>query len=118
MSDQTLGKIILAGVFDILATGSAQAQEAWMIVTHEVEDFDRWQEVFEQALPVRRSVGEVASYIMHNPGDQNVVTVWFEWDTLDRARTWASDPALAYGMAVAGVVSTPVFSIHEIKRTN
>jgi len=120
MFDQTFGKTILAAaaVFTMLTTTPAQAQEAWMVVTHEVEDFDRWKEVFDQALPVRRSVGEMTSYIMHNPVDKNVVTVWFEWDTMERARAWASDPALANGMSTAGVVSAPVFSFHEIGATN
>ena len=100
-----------------LSIQSAWAQEAWMVVTHEVEDFDRWKEVFDQALPTRRSVGEVASYIMHNPADQYRITVWFEWDTMERARALASDPALANGMTAAGVISIPVFTFHDIEST-
>ncbi|MEL7394198.1 MAG: hypothetical protein AAGK02_03145 [Pseudomonadota bacterium] len=102
----------------LLSSQTAWAQEAWMVVTHEVEDFDRWKEVFDQALPTRRSVGETASYIVHNPVDQNMITVWFEWDTMERARAWAADPALANGMTAAGVVSTPFFSFHDIESTN
>lgn len=88
-----------------------------MVVTHEVEDFDRWQAAFDHALPTRRAVGEIASYILHNPNDQNVVTVWFEWDTMERAQSWAADPALANGMTAAGVISTPVFSFRDIEST-
>ena len=63
-------------------------------------------------------MGEMASYIMHNRVDQNMITVWFEWDTMERARAWAADPALANGMTAAGVVSTPFFSFHDIESTN
>ncbi len=107
----------VAAVIAPLSTQTAWAQEAWMVVTHEVEDFDRWKEVFDQALPTRRSVGEMASYIMHDPVDQNRITVWFEWDTIERARAWASDPALANGMTAAGVISIPVFTFHDIEST-
>jgi hypothetical protein len=105
----------VASALALLSSQTAPAQEAWLIVTHEVEDFDWWKEVFDQALTTRRSVGEMASYIMHNPVDQNMITVWFEWDTMERARAWAADPALANGMTAAGVVSTPVFSFHDIE---
>ncbi|WP_306262358.1 hypothetical protein [Pararhizobium sp. IMCC21322] len=102
----------------LLSSQTVWAQETWMVVTHEVEDFDRWKEVFDQALSTRRSVGEMASYIMHNPVDQNMITVWFEWDTMERARAWVADPALANGMIAAGVVSTPVFGFRDIESTN
>lgn len=101
----------------VFASTPVLAKEAWLIVTHEVEDFDRWKQVFDQALPTRRAVGEMASYILHNPIDRNVITVWFEWDTMERARTWASDPVLANGMAAAGVISAPTFSFHDIEAT-
>ena len=101
----------------VLSAPVAQAQEAWMVVTHEVEDVDRWQTVFDHALPTRRVVGEMAAYILLNPVDRNLVTVWFQWDTMERAQAWAADPALANGMTAAGVISTPVFSFHAIEST-
>ena len=102
----------------VLSAPAAWTREAWMVVTHEVEDFDRWRAVFDHALPTRRAVGEIASYILHNPTDPNVVTVWFEWDTMERAQSWAADPVLANGMTAAGVISTPVFSFHAIEATS
>jgi hypothetical protein len=70
----------------------ATAQEAWMVVSQEVEDFDRWKDVFEQARRLRRSAGETAFYILQNPVHSNLVKVWFEWDTQERARAWPSPP--------------------------
>ncbi len=89
-----------------------------MVVSHEVEDFDRWKEVFDQALPTRRAVGEMSFYILNNPTNRNLVTVWFEWDTMENARAFASDPILANGMVAAGVISTPVFYFCAIERSN
>jgi hypothetical protein len=102
----------------VLAGTPVMAQEAWLIVTHEVKDSVQWKEVFDQALPTRRAVGEMASYILHNPVDRNVITVWFEWDTMEHARAWASDPVLANGMVAAGVISAPVFSFQHIFPTD
>lgn len=51
----------VAATFALLSTEAAQAQEAWMVATQRVEDFDRWKEVFDQALPIRGSAGGMAS---------------------------------------------------------
>ena len=108
----------VASAITLLSSPPASAQEAWFVVTHKVEDFYRWKDVFDQALATGRSVGEMAFYIMHNPVDQNMNTVWFEWDTMKRACAWASDPALAHGMAAASVISMPVFSFFDIGTTH
>ena len=64
----------IASAMAFLSSPTASAQEAWLVVTHEVEDFDRWKDVFDQALATRRSVGELAFYILLNPVDQSMVT--------------------------------------------
>jgi hypothetical protein len=91
----------------LLVVTPVRAQEAWMVVSHQVEDFDRWKEVFDAAFLTRRAVGERGAYILHNGPDRTRVTVWFTWDTLENAKAFASDPALVNGMAAAGVISTP-----------
>ena len=89
-----------------------------MVVTHEVEDFDLWKEVFDQALPTRRAVGEMSFHILDNPDNRNLVTVWFEWNTMENAKAFASDPILLNGMAAAGVISRPIFTYCAIEPTN
>ena len=54
----------VASAITLLSSPPASAQEAWFVVTHKVEDFDRWKDVFDQALATRRAVGEMASYYL------------------------------------------------------
>lgn len=110
--------IAAAAGLAMLACTPPQAQEAWMVVSHEVENYDSWKATFDRALPTRRAVGEMAYFILHDPTNESLVTVWFAWDTAERARAWASDPALANGMAAAGVTSAPTFLFGAIKSTN
>ncbi|RLJ59487.1 hypothetical protein BCF46_1636 [Litoreibacter meonggei] len=86
-----------------------------MIVQHQVADFAAWKSVFDGALSTRQSVGETAFEILQNPADPNSVTVIFEWDTLDRARAFAADPALKNGMRAAGVISVPEFTFYRFE---
>ncbi|MEM7005001.1 MAG: hypothetical protein AAF498_03900 [Pseudomonadota bacterium] len=108
---------VASSLLAVLSNTPASAQEARMIVSHEVEDFERWKQVFDQALPIRRAAGEMTFAILQSPTNEALVTVWFEWDTMERARAWASDPILANGMAAAGVISEPVFSFSVIEPT-
>ena len=103
--------ILIAGLTPV------SAQEAMMVVQHKVADYERWDRGFTGALPFRRNAGEISSYILHNPGDPNLVIVWFEWDTLARAQAFAASPALADGMAAAGVVSEPTFQFWTFDRS-
>lgn len=118
MSFQTKKRTcIFAALIAFAPAGHATAQEAWMVVKHEVADYARWKEVFDGALSTRRAVGELASYEMRCPDNPNMVAVWFEWDTFENAKTFARDPFLASGMAAAGVISKAEISIERIEKT-
>jgi heme-degrading monooxygenase HmoA len=93
---------------------SAAAQEAVMIVQHQVADFAEWKSIFDEAFATRESVGETAFKILQNPEDENSVTVVFQWDTLERAKAFAEDPVLENGMRAAGVISVPNFTFCKI----
>jgi hypothetical protein len=66
----------------------------------------------------RRAAGERSAYIFHTPVDKNIVTAWFDSDTMENAKALTSDPALARGMPAAGVISTPQFPFPNIDRLN
>jgi heme-degrading monooxygenase HmoA len=93
---------------------SAAAQEAVMIVQHQVADFAEWKSIFDGAFATRQSVGETAFEVLQDPEDSNSVTVVFQWDTLDRAKAFAEDPVLENGMRAAGVISTPAFTFCRV----
>ena len=84
--------------------GRASAHATWMVVEHEVADFDHWQEKFRAALPIRRGVGELSHDIYRDLSVPSRVTVVMKWDNDARARSFAQDPILANGMRAAGVI--------------
>jgi quinol monooxygenase YgiN len=86
---------------------------SYMLVQHEVEDFARWKAVFDSKVDLRKANGEISAQIFHDAQDPNKLTLLFEWDSLDRARQYAQNPALKAAMQEAGVIVAP--TIHFLK---
>ncbi len=114
MAHKYARNLITTTALCISAVSAATAQEAIMIVQHQVADFEEWKSVFDGGFRTRKSVGEMSFNVLQSPDDPNAVTVVFEWDTVERAKAFAADPALENGMHAAGVISVPIFSFSRI----
>lgn len=114
MTNSIINLISLATALTVGPFQIAAAQEAIMIVQHQVADYGEWKSVFDSALATRQSVGEAAYKVLVDPADINSVTVIFQWNTVERAQTFAADPFLENGMQSAGVISKPQFTFCKI----
>lgn len=87
---------------------------AYMLVQHEVEDYETWKAVFDSKADLRRTNGEQSAQIFHDADDPNKLTLLFEWDSLERARTYARNPELKAAMQEAGVRGAPtIYFLNE-----
>jgi quinol monooxygenase YgiN len=82
---------------------------AYMLIQHEVKDYEKWKAVFDDVAELRRSNGEQSARIFHDAENPNRLTLLFEWDSLENARAYAQNPALKAAMQEAGVRSAPTF---------
>ena len=114
MAHSIINSISLATALSLGHFQIAAAQDAIMIVQHQVADYADWKSVFDAALATRQSVGEAAYKILVDPADSNSVTVIFQWDTVESAQTFAVDAILENGMRGAGVISKPQFTFCQI----
>tara|TARA_R110002049_G_scaffold137350_3_gene297370 strand:- start:240 stop:632 length:393 start_codon:yes stop_codon:yes gene_type:complete len=114
MAHSIINSMSLATTLSLGHCQIGAAQDAIMIVQHQVADYVDWKSVFDAALATRQSVGEVAYKILVDPADSNSVTVILQWDTVKRAQTFAADPILENGMRGARVVSEPQFTFCKI----
>ncbi len=78
-----------------------------VLVHHEVADYPAWKAVFDAALDFRHQHGERGCRIFHTAGNVNDLLLFFEWDSLDRARTFMASDELKARMAAAGVKGQP-----------
>jgi len=82
---------------------------SYMLAQHEVEDFAAWKAVFDSVADLRRTNGEKSAMILHDAENPNKLTLLFEWDSIENARSYAQNPALKEAMQRAGVTGPPTF---------
>ncbi|HYP76036.1 MAG TPA: hypothetical protein VER12_08780 [Polyangiaceae bacterium] len=113
---QTAALLGAAALAATLALPSAHAEKAaspplngsaWLIVTHRVENFDRWKTVFDSVAPSKRNYGWKQSNVLSIDGDKNNVMVMEEFGSIEKAKAFAASSELKSAMAKAGVASAP-----------
>ena len=83
---------------------------AHMMVTHSVDDFDKWKAIFDEVKPMRGEAGEISAALYRDASAPNTITALFEWDSLENARNYAGSDRLKAAMQKAGVTGSPQIS--------
>jgi len=88
-----------------------------IIIRHKVADYSRWKEAFDAHLSTRKSAGETEYRVLQSVDDPREVTLFLDWDSLERARRFAGSEDLKQAMQKAGVVGDPDVHFLEDART-
>jgi hypothetical protein len=84
---------------------------------HNVEDFDRWREIFEGefSVGVRQAGGMIDTTIYRSVDDPNDVTVVQTFRTVEAAKSYLRLSGLNDRMAAAGVLGRPsIWIVDEV----
>lgn len=93
-------------------------QKYRMMVTHEVEDYEKWKEVFDQHAPERREAGLELIGIGRNHDNPDEISVMLAFDDMDSARLFAESQDLKEAMDEAGVIGSPTIYWYEVAPKN
>ena len=92
-----------------------------VLVHHEVADYLAWKAVFDSALDWRQKNGERSCRIFRSAGNVNDLTLFFEWESLERARAFMLPTNSKTRMATAGVKGPPrvdfLTEVHSLRRS-
>lgn len=77
------------------------------LVTHRVEDVDRWKAGFDDHESARRAAGILGHHINRAEDDPHLITLLLAISDLDQAKAFTSSPDLGEVMQKVGVVSRP-----------
>ena len=86
---------------------------ATLMVKHPVVDYGSWRAAYDEVAPLRAQYGCTADRVIRDAADPAQLLVLHEFPTLDDARSFAGDPALAAAMARGGVVGKPTIEFYE-----
>lgn len=84
-----------------------------MFVRHEVTDFARWKQAYDDFDPTRRQMGVTAAAVYQAPDNANDVTVTHEFATLQAGQAFAGSDELRSTMEKAGVAGPPTIWFAE-----
>lgn len=86
---------------------------AYLLIEHDVADFDKWKPVYDGHEERRRSAGLKEVLLLRDMEDPKRVVLLFEADDLGKAREFLDSEDLQKTMQKAGVVGIPSFFFLE-----
>jgi len=92
-----------------------------LLIHHQVADYTAWKAAFDSAFDWRHQNGERGCRIFRNAESVNDLTIFFEWESLEKARAFVASEELKAKMARAGVKGTPhidfLSEVHSLRRS-
>ncbi|WP_342726752.1 antibiotic biosynthesis monooxygenase [Bradyrhizobium sp. B097] len=75
-----------------------------LMVRGDVEDFDRWKQVFDKNSDARTAHGCRRVRRFRSTANPNHLLILFDWDTEENAKAFSSSPQLERTQAKAGIL--------------
>ena len=86
-----------------------------VLIIHEVEDYEKWKVIFDDAATMRREAGEIAYQLLSHDRDAKRIVHFSCWTALDAARAFFESPRLVEIRRVAGVHAPEFHYLNEIE---
>jgi heme-degrading monooxygenase HmoA len=91
------------------------AGRSHVLIIHEVEDYERWKAIFDDAATIRRDAGEIAYQLLAYETDARCVVHFSCWSSLAAARAFFESPKLVEIRRIAGVCAPQFLYLNEIE---
>lgn len=75
----------------------------FVLIVHDVEDYGRWKQVFDDAAAIRRHAGEIEYRLLASESDERRIVHFSRWTSLSTARAFFQSPELIEIRRMAGV---------------
>ncbi len=87
----------------------------YVLILHEVEDYQVWKTIFDGAADIRRDAGEVSYKLLKYEHDGNNIVHFSRWSSLDDARKFFESPQLVEIRKKAGVKAPEFIYLEELE---
>ena len=96
--------ILLLTIFAISGFAQSGSEKIYLSISHEVADYSKWKAGFDEHQSIRMDAGIKDIFVKRDINNTNSVTVFFEVNDLNKAKTFVSSPNLKERMTKSGVV--------------
>ena len=83
----------------------------YLLVTHRVENFEKWKAVFDSHTAAASVTGLKILKLLRDEADPNLVVIFFEMMDADKAKVFMNTPEAAQAKDDSGVIGDPTMMI-------
>jgi quinol monooxygenase YgiN len=87
----------------------------YVLIIHEVADYEAWKKVFDGAASIRRDAGERSFQVLKYQNDPNRIVHFSEWTSIDDAKRFFESPKLVQIRQEAGVKSPDFIYLEQLE---
>lgn len=86
----------------------------YVLIIHEVEDYEAWKIIFDNAALLRKSAGEQSYQVLKYEKDPNKIVHFSKWSSIANAKIFFESPALIDIRKQAGVKAPEFIYLDEL----
>jgi len=86
-----------------------------VLIIHEVEDYDAWKQVFDQAANLRKEAGERSYQVLKYENEPNKIVHFSVWTSIQDARLFFESPELVEIRQRAGVKAPEFIYLDQLE---
>lgn len=87
----------------------------YVLIIHEVEDYESWKKVFDHAADIRRQAGEITYQVLKYHNNPNQIVHFSAWTSINAARQFFESPKLVEIRREAGVKSPDFIYLDQLE---
>lgn len=87
----------------------------YVLIIHEVADYDAWKKVFDKAAIIRKEAGEISYQVLKYENEPNKIVHFSVWTSIENAKLFFESPKLIQIRKDAGVKSLKFIYLDELE---
>ncbi len=87
----------------------------YVLIIHEVQDYETWKKIFDAAAVLRRDAGELSYQVLRDAHHHNKIVHFSQWASLGDARAFFESLALEEIRRQAGVESPEFIYLEQLE---
>ena len=86
-----------------------------VLIIHEVEDYNVWKKIFDNASSIRKEAGEISYQVLKYDQQPNKIIHFSIWTSIEAAKLFFESPKLVQIRKEAGVKSPEFIYLDELE---
>ncbi|MDD1414046.1 antibiotic biosynthesis monooxygenase [Dolichospermum sp. ST_con] len=87
----------------------------YVLIIHEVEDYEAWKKVFDDAANIRKEAGEITYQVLKYENNPNQIVHFSSWTSIEDAKRFFESPKLVRIRQEAGVKSPDFIYLDQLE---